>query len=341
MDKTLTFTFSIPTYNSAKYLEGCLASIAQQDYPKNAVEIIITDAGSHDATLSIAKKYTNLIFENKLKLGEYGTQIAAQKAKGDLFVVFAADNRLVGNDWLKKVAQVFSHYENLSCLWGKMIASRNDPAIMHYYELIQSEPLARFINRNLDFYLNNTQNKNLAGIRYKVFNVDPRKPLCWGANGIVYKFKDVRELFPGKDYVGDNEIFQYMVERGNNLVAYSFDLNIYHHTVDSVWHWVRKWRRNYAEIFLATRQARRIDWFYFGNFKLKMSLWLVYSLVPVFSLLHSIYLVLKDKNLYWLYHPLMSFLQTVTYIFWTLVLPEGRKTLIEHLFYKDAIRKYV
>src|SRR3990167_1440039 len=100
MDNVLKFTFSVPTLNSERYLESCLQSIINQAYPREA---IISDGGYSDDSIRIAKKYTNLLFENKKKLGEYGTQIAAEKASGDLFVVFAADNGLVRNDWLKRV----------------------------------------------------------------------------------------------------------------------------------------------------------------------------------------------------------------------------------------------
>ena len=47
----------IPTYNSEKTLEKCLASIRNQTY-KN-VEIIVVDKGSADRTAEIAKKYTD------------------------------------------------------------------------------------------------------------------------------------------------------------------------------------------------------------------------------------------------------------------------------------------
>ena len=335
MDKVLKFTFSVPTLNSERYLESCLESIINQEYPREAIEIIISDAGSKDNTINIAKKYTNLLFENKKKLGEYGTQIAVEKASGDLFVVFAADNGLVGSDWLKRVSTIFNNHKSLSCMWGKMIASRTDPLIMKYYELIQSEPLAHFLNRNLAFYLNKAEARKLADLKYKIFNVDPKRPLCWGANGIVYRHRDVKELFVGDKYIGDNEIFQYMVEKGHTTVGYSSDLNIYHHTVSSVRHWVGKWVRNYTQIFLKTRHQRRIDWFYYGNFKLKMFLWLVYSLIPIFSISHTVYLMMRDGTIYWFYHPLMCFLQTWTYLYWTLALAEGRKSLFEHIFRKN------
>lgn len=332
MDSYLKVTFSIPTYNSQKYLKNCLDSILAQDYPKEKIEIIIADGGSTDKTLEIARQYTKLIFENKRRLGEYGTATAAKNAAGDLFVVFAFDNGLVGNDWLKKVSEVFLRHQDLSCFWGRMIASSTDPAIMHYYELIQSEPLAYFLNKNLQKYLKKAQREEIQGIKVNFFAANPKKPLCWGANGIIYRLKDVKNLFSGENYIGDNETFQYMIEDGKNKAAYSSSLNIYHHTVSSIYHWVSKWKRNYTQIFLKTRHERRIDWFYCGNFKLKMFFWLIYSLLPVFSILHSLYLAARDRNAYWLYHPLMCFLQAITYIYWTLVLPEGRKNLFEHIF---------
>lgn len=326
------FSISLPIFNSAGYLEGCLKTIYAQDYSKELIEVLAADGGSTDGTLDIARKYNARIFDNPRRLGEYGMQIAVRNATGDLLIMFAADNGLVGNDWLKKVAAIFAKHPDLSCLWGKMIAAKDDPSIMKYYELIQSEPLAQFLNRNLGFYLKRAETEESGDLKYRIFNVDPKRPLCWGANGIVYRLSAVKDLFSGEKYIGDNEIFQYMLEKGHNLVAYSSDLNIYHHTVNSVRHWVGKWKRNYTQIFLKTRRQRRIDWFYYGHFRLKMFFWLLYSLIPVFSILHSVYLMLKDKNIYWLYHPLMSFLQTVTYLYWTLVAPEGRRVLVEHLF---------
>ncbi|MCU0666111.1 MAG: glycosyltransferase [Candidatus Omnitrophica bacterium] len=330
--KNIKISVSIPVYNSSKYLELCLKTIFDQDYPPDLIEVLVVDGGSCDNTLDIARKYKTIILNNSKRLGEYGMRIAIENATGDLVVIFAADNGLVGKNWLKDVAEGFSKYPDLSCVWGKMVAAKQDPMIMRYYELIQSEPLAQFLNRNLDAYLKKASVEIINARNYKIFDVDPCRPLCWGANGIVYRLKDVKHLFLGEKYIGDNEVFQRMVESGKNKVAYSYDLNIYHHTVDSIWHWVKKWKRNYTQIFLETRHERRIDWFYCGNFRLKMFFWLIYSLVPVFSFVHSLYLMIRDRNIYWLFHPLMCFLQTVTYLFWTFALPKGRRSLFEHIF---------
>jgi glycosyltransferase involved in cell wall biosynthesis len=71
----------IPTYNSEKTLEMCLESIANQDYPKDKIEIIIADGGSIDRTLEIARRYTDKIFNNPLKTGEAGKAVGVKKSK--------------------------------------------------------------------------------------------------------------------------------------------------------------------------------------------------------------------------------------------------------------------
>ena len=318
-------TFSIPTFNSEKYLDSCLRSIFNQDYPKEKIEIIIADGGSSDNTIEIAKKYNVDILHNEQRKAEIGTKLAAQAATGDLFVVFAADNELKLNNWLLMINEFFNRYQDLAAVWGRMIASKGDPAIIRYYELIQSEPLAYFLNKNLQYYTKRTKAIKLNDLTYYYFNVQHRRPLCWGANGLVYKLDYVRDVFKREGFIGDNEIFQYMVEKGCNKVIYSPSLNHYHHTVNSIFQWVQKWKRNFVEIFLETRHARRIDWFYYGHFKLKLFFWLIYSLFPIFSLAHAVFLAVRNRNFYWLYHPLMSFLQAATYAFWVLRLSKGRQ----------------
>ena len=55
------------------------------------------------------------------------------------------------------------------------------------------------------------------------------------------------------------------------------------------------------------------------------------------SITYSLYLMLRDRDVHWLYHPLMCFLQTMTYLFWAVRLPDGRKALIERIFRREDI----
>ena len=61
-----TVSFIIPTLNAANVLEECLKPIVNQDYPKEKTEVIITDGGSSDTTLAIAKEYGCRIFNNRI-----------------------------------------------------------------------------------------------------------------------------------------------------------------------------------------------------------------------------------------------------------------------------------
>ena len=330
--EVLKFSFSVPVLNSEKYLERCLKSIREQEYPQDQVEIFVVDAGSQDRTLDIARKYTDKIYPNPLIIGEYGMKVAVGHATGDLLVMFAADNELPRKDWLKELNFFFRAMPHVSAFWGGAKASFDDPPMNHYYELIQSEPLAYFLNQNLKGYLKQSSGRAcFNGNEYSIFKVDPEKPLCWGANGLVYRLSQVRDIFLQEGYIGDNEVFQEMVRKGFSTVAYSAQIPTYHHTVSSLKHWISKWKRNYSKIFLPTRKERQIDWFYAGNFRLKMLLWLLYSLNPLLTVPHSLYLAWAQKNKLWLYHPIACFCQTVVYLYYSFVLREGRKVMIESL----------
>lgn len=52
-----TISIVTPTFNSAAYLEACIQSLLEQDYP--ALEHIIMDGGSTDGTLDIIQRYAD------------------------------------------------------------------------------------------------------------------------------------------------------------------------------------------------------------------------------------------------------------------------------------------
>lgn len=216
-------SFVIPTYNAAKHLNRCLESIVSQNYPRQEIEIIIADGGSSDETIQIATRFNCRILDNAKRLAEYGVQIGVKEATGDFLVVFAADNELVGSDWIQKVVTLFESNHEISAVWGRLVSGPDDPALNKYFELIQSDPLSWFINNNLADYKSHCDANGVA-----VFTVDSQKPLVWGANGLVYRAGRIKAVWTQGGYLGDNDAFQTMLENKDNVVAY-FDLPFVYH----------------------------------------------------------------------------------------------------------------
>ena len=81
-----------PCYQSARFLERCIQSVALQEYP--FVEHIIQDGGSTDETLQILEKYKDRVswVSEKDQGQSDGLNRALQRCKGDIIGVLNADD---------------------------------------------------------------------------------------------------------------------------------------------------------------------------------------------------------------------------------------------------------
>ncbi len=84
----------VPTRNSAEFLDACLKSIKNQTYP--AIELIVVDRDSTDATKQIAEEYTDHVLNQ-------GPERSAQRnygvanAKGKYVAIIDSDMELTPN----------------------------------------------------------------------------------------------------------------------------------------------------------------------------------------------------------------------------------------------------
>lgn len=92
----------IPTLNEEKNIEMCLKSALNQDFPREKYEIIVSDGGSKDKTVQIARKYADKVLVTKSKGVWYGRNYGAKFAKGKYLVFIDADTDLDSN-YLKTV----------------------------------------------------------------------------------------------------------------------------------------------------------------------------------------------------------------------------------------------
>jgi glycosyltransferase involved in cell wall biosynthesis len=91
----------IPTLNEEDYLPLTLDSIKKQDMKD--YEIIVSDAGSSDTTLQIAKDYHSIIVEGGLPAK--GRNNGAKVAKGDMLFFLDADTILPSQFFKKALAE--------------------------------------------------------------------------------------------------------------------------------------------------------------------------------------------------------------------------------------------
>lgn len=307
----LSYSFVLPTLNAAGALfDRALGSIRGQDYPEELVEIIVADGGSTDSTCVDAGRYRARVIENPNKLAEWGVKEGMKASAADVVIVFASDNELIGADWLLRLARLFADPE-LAAVYGRLASGADDPPLNKYVALIQSEPLNWFLNRNLEAYIDSNPPGSDG---FSKFEVAPERPVIWGANGLAVRRAWALPLWERDGYVADVDAFHGMIRNGHAKVAYAPGPFVYHHQIATLGDFRRKWRRNATHHLVSQSSTRDLDWVLVPGFRRRAFLWALYSLIPVFSTIDAVRRAIRDRSIYWLYHPVVTFLQAVTYV---------------------------
>ncbi len=92
----------IPCRNEEKYIELCLNSVVNNDYPREYMEVIIIDGESTDKTRDIIKSYTNRfpfirLLSNKELTVPYALNKGIKEAKGDYIIRLDAHSEIPSN----------------------------------------------------------------------------------------------------------------------------------------------------------------------------------------------------------------------------------------------------
>lgn len=206
MNNSPLVSIGVPTYNSSRYLREVLLSLVGQSYYNT--EIIISDDGSTDTTVDIAKEFSRLYPNVRVLTNDRNPGICANYRKclkfssGEYFAWSAADD-LRGKDWIESLVSDFN--ENSVCICSRITPIDSESQILGKPFVLKNYER----NSVLDYWLD----KNESGKNFYIYGLW-RRTILENANLI-----DSGIYF---DQIWNTELIQY----GN--YQYSKKSNLYY-----------------------------------------------------------------------------------------------------------------
>ncbi|MEM2739632.1 MAG: glycosyltransferase [Candidatus Bathyarchaeia archaeon] len=200
----------IPVKNCESTIADLLSSIANLDYPKDLVEVIIVDGGSTDRTIEIASGYPVKIIEEPGLGPGYGRMVGVKHSRGDI-LAFTDGDCVVSSGWLKAISRDLED-PSIGCVGGSILLDRRYSVgfSARYFEesIIRVMPLSyerRIYDKLLPF-------KHLA-----FANLATRRDILENVGGIDIGFKTFEDM----------DLLQRICDHGYKIL---FDPDVY------VWH---------------------------------------------------------------------------------------------------------
>ena len=110
---TLPFvTIAMPCLNEAGFIEACLASVREQDYAPDRIEILVADGGSTDGTRAILSRLAEAdprirMIDNPERIQAAGMNHMIKVARGDVIVRMDVHCEY-GGDYVRKCVEVLA-----------------------------------------------------------------------------------------------------------------------------------------------------------------------------------------------------------------------------------------
>jgi GT2 family glycosyltransferase len=129
-DLVPTVSVIILNYNGCDYIETCLLSLLDLEFPKEQLEIIIVDNGSTDnSTDLIQSKFPDIrLIRNETNLGfSRAANQGAASAKGE-YLAFLNNDMRVAKNWLKALLQAIQREPEIGCI-GSLVMNWDGTAV--------------------------------------------------------------------------------------------------------------------------------------------------------------------------------------------------------------------
>jgi len=266
IEKNGVVSFVIPTLNSGRTLETCLAAIFSQRAPRETYEVVIADAGSSDDTVQIARRMgVDAVVDNPLKTGEAGKTAGIKASTGSLIALVDSDNILPDERWLERMVAPFRDGDIVAAEPIEYTARKSDPALTRYFALLgMNDPLCLFTG-NYDRLCAVTgkwtgldvQQKDMGD--YLKLNLTEASLPTIGANGFVFR-RTLLDRVAWDPYFFDIDVMHQAVRAGLGQVA-KVKTGIVHLYCARLADFSRKQRRRIRDfLFFAQEKQRTYPW---------------------------------------------------------------------------------
>ncbi len=111
------FSYIVPMYNSALYVERALLAITSVDHGDESFELIAVDNGSSDKTLEIANKYCTLVLVEPGVTISTLRNIGAHHASGE-YLIFIDSDCVISQDWFDSLLLCIQRYPGFGVIGG-------------------------------------------------------------------------------------------------------------------------------------------------------------------------------------------------------------------------------
>ena len=307
--------------NDSTKMKQSLASLSEQDYPKDLIETLVIDGGSSDNSKEVAKKYGAKFIDGGYSENQEARRAVGTKhAKNEILLFLDTDNYLPYKTWLKDMLQPLIEDLNIFASQPSRYTHRKNDSIFNRYCSLfgVNDPVVFYLGKQdrMAHYDNGWTLKGDAedkGNYYKVKFTSSNLSTV-GCNGFLIRREVLNKV------VGDPENFFHidvifdLLELGYTNIAFIKN-DIIHDTSTTLTNLMKK-RMIYLKthsVELAKRRRYRV----YDSNKFKDNLLLVkflfFTVTLVKPLFDSLRGFVKRPDIAWFVHPVICWIFLYAY----------------------------
>ena len=311
--------FSIVTFNEENRILKCIEAIKNLKYPADRLKIVVADANSKDNTVKILKKNNVDVVQNVYQYPEPGHVLNYLSNEFDYFVFVAADNIILGNDWLDKILKVFEENEDIPLITPLVKITKYDEPISNFlnYDTDPFNSFFYFIGSNPRFF--DFKYKVLKeSIDYKIYQFKEKEPplialaQCTVVN--KEKFKIITKQLSREELKNVDDL-QAVWESIKKQKKFAVSKNAFtmHTSIKNLGDFYKKFDKR-IQFSLKSKSFRNREKYFSFPHKIRKYLFLVLSIFPVYQTIIAIFRFMISREKFHFYYPATSFLLVILII---------------------------